>query len=155
MNLMFIGNPGSVKSTTCNAILGQVAFNSGLHTTGLTTESSQHPWEHEGVMHAITDTPGLADVNMRKEAAEEISKALKGDIIYKIFFVVTLESGRVRPADLITIDLVLDCLPDKGANIPVRSCQCHCDGDVQKAEKQVGPRDRPASIRNCLCYAAA
>ena len=119
MNLMFIGNPGSGKSTTCNAILGQVAFNSGLHTTGLTTESSQHPWEHEGVMHAITDTPGLADVNMRKEAAEEISKALKGDIIYKIFFVVTLESGRVRPADLTTIDLVLDCLPDKGANIPV------------------------------------
>jgi len=62
----------------------------------------------------FVDTPGLADVKMREEAAHEISKALRhkeGD--YKIVFIVAEESGRVRPTDGVTMKLVLDALPDK------------------------------------------
>jgi hypothetical protein len=51
---------------------------------------------------------------MRKKAAQEISKALRHrEGNYKIVFVVTEEAGRVRPADGVTMALVLDALPDK------------------------------------------
>jgi hypothetical protein len=37
------------------------------------------------------DTPGLSDIEMRKKAAEEITKALKKNGKYYLFFVVTLD----------------------------------------------------------------
>ncbi len=39
------------------------------------------------------DTPGLSDVKKRERAAIEIEKALKKRGLFKIFFVITLESG--------------------------------------------------------------
>jgi len=54
------------------------------------------------------DTPGLSDVELRKQAAEEISKALKSNGIFRIFFVCTLEAGRIRPDDQTTMSLVLE-----------------------------------------------
>merc|ERR1712113_906491 len=60
------------------------------------------------------DTPGLDDAKMREQAAQEISKALKKNGNYRIFFVITLEAGRARPADVTTMRLVMDAL----ANIP-------------------------------------
>eukprot|EP00972_Heterocapsa_arctica_P004459 662494-Heterocapsa_arctica.AAC.1 len=60
------------------------------------------------------DTPGLDDVKLREMAAKEISKALKRDGDFKVFFVITLEAGRVRPSDKVTIKLVLDAAPDIG-----------------------------------------
>lgn len=41
------------------------------------------------------DTPGLADIKLRQQAAEAITKALKQDGTYQVFFVITLEAGRV------------------------------------------------------------
>ena len=58
------------------------------------------------------DTPGLAYVKIREKAAKEITKVLKLGGIYEIFFVFTLESGRVLPEDVATIKLVLECSPD-------------------------------------------
>lgn len=54
------------------------------------------------------DTPGLQDIKMRKQAAEAISTALKQDGKYQVVFVVTVESGRIRPEDVAVIKLVLD-----------------------------------------------
>ena len=53
------------------------------------------------------DTPGLADIKMRQVAAGAITKALKQNGQYQIFFVVVLSAGRLRPEDLTTIWLVL------------------------------------------------
>ena len=58
------------------------------------------------------DTPGLADVGLRMKAAEAISKALKKNGTYQIFFVITLEAGRLRAEDMATIKLVLDSAQD-------------------------------------------
>ena len=48
---------------------------------------------HDGVIYL--DILGLTDFNLREQAAEAIAKALKQDGIYQIFFVITLEAGRV------------------------------------------------------------
>ena len=65
---------------------------------------------HNGITYL--DTPGLADIKLRKEAAKAITQGLKKDGTYQIFFVVTLEAGRLRPADLATIKLVLENAED-------------------------------------------
>jgi hypothetical protein len=56
------------------------------------------------------DTPGLADVSMREQAAREIESALKKDGNYSIFFMITLEAGRVKPEDVTTINTVMDAV---------------------------------------------
>ena len=58
------------------------------------------------------DTPGLADIKMRAAAAAAITKALRQDGCFQIFFVVTLSSGRLRLEDIATIWLVLKNAPD-------------------------------------------
>eukprot|EP01132_Coremiostelium_polycephalum_P001033 gene1033-1311_t len=58
------------------------------------------------------DTPGLYDVNvaMREQAAKEIEKALKHNNNYKIVFVATLESGRIKPVDLVMVNTICDAI---------------------------------------------
>ena len=58
------------------------------------------------------DTPGLSDLELRQKAAKEITRALKQDGTYQVFFVITLEAGRLRPDDLTTIKLVLESAAD-------------------------------------------
>lgn len=48
---------------------------------------------------------------MRQKAADAITEALKQNGYYKIFFVVGLQNGRVRPEDIATMKLVLDAAP--------------------------------------------
>ncbi len=54
------------------------------------------------------DTPGLDDCLTRENAAAEIRSGLQQDAYYRIFFVVTLESGRVKSQDVSTMKLVLE-----------------------------------------------
>jgi hypothetical protein len=65
---------------------------------------------HEGKLYI--DTPGLDDIEekIRIQAAREIKKALKHNNNYKIVFVATLENGRIRPSDLVTINVVCDAI---------------------------------------------
>lgn len=67
-------------------------------------------YKHQGKYYL--DTPGLSDLQLRKRAAEEIEKALKEDGKYRIFFVMTLQAGRVRPEDIATINTVMDAIQD-------------------------------------------
>ena len=48
---------------------------------------------------------------MRQKAADAITQALKQNGYYKIFFVVVLQNGRVRPEDIATMTLVLNAAP--------------------------------------------
>lgn len=99
--LMFIGNPGVGKSAIINSLVGTRVAESGLSAgTGLTKFFSAY--EHEGKQYF--DTPGLEDIKLREQAAREIETALKKDGSYRLFFVITLESLRVKPADVTTIN---------------------------------------------------
>ena len=106
---MFIGNPGAGKSTLANCVAKKNLFESGInYGQGLTF---QLDWKvHNGITYI--DTPGLADIKLRQEAAKAITEALKKDGIYQIFFVITLQSGRLRPEDMATIRTVLEGASD-------------------------------------------
>jgi len=109
-DLIFCGNPGVGKSTLLTSV-SNIQFESGFSWgEGLTSkldfkESPDLP----GVR--FCDTPGLADIEMSKRAAEAITGALTYCANHKrralIFFIVTVESGRVKPDDLFTIKQVM------------------------------------------------
>ena len=106
---LFIGNPGVGKSTLVNCLAQKILFKSGVSIgSGMTYQMERQ--EHGGIVYM--DTPGLADIKIRKAAAEAITTALKQNGMYQIFFVVTLEAGRVRPQDLVTMKLVLENAKD-------------------------------------------
>ena len=106
---LFIGNPGVGKSTLINCLAQKLLFKSGVSIgPGMTTQLQKE--KHGGIVYM--DTPGLSDVKLRKAAAEAITEALKQNGMYQIFFVVTLESGRVRSEDLTTIKIVLENAKD-------------------------------------------
>lgn len=139
---MFIGNPGVGKSVLINSLIGKEVAKSGVSAgSGLTQFFSSY--EHNG--NYYFDTPGLADTKLREQAALEIESALKKDGRYHLFFVITLESGRVRPADVTTINTIMAAIKnkDKYFNVIINK--------VTKAEKKVIAND-PKELANV--YAA-
>lgn len=106
---LFVGNPGTGKSTLLNGVIGEPLFKSGASTTGAGVTSVFDSKEIQGKLYM--DTPGLSDVMRRQEAAAAITEALKQNGFYRIFFVLTVEAGRVRPDDKTTMELILNAAP--------------------------------------------
>jgi predicted GTPase len=105
--IVFCGNPGVGKSSLCNSIFQQAIFQSGVSWCRGMTESKQEQVYQDKL---YVDTPGLSDPELREQAAIEIEKSLKHNNKYKIVFVATVESGRIRPDDLATINAVCDAI---------------------------------------------
>jgi len=128
-----IGNPGVGKSTILNNLIKAQGnadfkkFESGNSEAGagVTTVTQTQKFGK----YRFTDTPGLSDLKLREQAAKEITKALKGgdnqeDVRAKVFFVITIEAGRIRPDDITTMQLVLESAPIKenGYGIIINKC---------------------------------
>jgi hypothetical protein len=112
-----MGNPGVGKSTLLNGILGEAKFKAGINIGSGLTSALQ--WETGLYGIHFADTPGLADIKSREQAAEEITNALKTDNDdHKLVFVVTLSNGRVSPQDVATIKTTLNALSQLEGEIP-------------------------------------
>ena len=87
-----------------NSILGRAEFRAGFCVgRGMTTVLQKVL--HNNIWYA--DTPGLADIERKEQAAAEIKQILLQARRLTLIFVVTLEAGRVRPSDVITIQVIL------------------------------------------------
>jgi GTP-binding protein EngB required for normal cell division len=105
---LLIGNPGTGKSTILNGLAGKALFNSGPSFGAGKTKQLQKETVGNNV---FMDTPGLADISLREQAAKAITAALKEGGAFKIIFVMTLEAGRVQAADRSTMQVVLQSAP--------------------------------------------
>ncbi|ETM00463.1 hypothetical protein L917_02817, partial [Phytophthora nicotianae] len=106
-NYLFLGNPGTGKSTLINCLIGHQEFESGLSYGSGMTHFFQKFSDHDKV---YMDTPGLADREIKQQAATAITQALRQSGRYKLFFMVRLENGRVVSDDLATIETVMDSM---------------------------------------------
>ena len=111
MYTIFVGNPGTGKSTLLNGLAQKVLFKNGMSFGEGMTQTLQMAEIADGKF--LGDTPGLFDVSLRKQAAEAIKAAMSKNGLYRLIFVVTLEGGRVRPDDATTIKLVLQSISVK------------------------------------------
>jgi len=105
--IIFCGNPGAGKSALLNSVLQRQEFASGISIgRGMTREKKGYIHENKKYI----DTPGLSDIEGREQVAKEIEQALKENKPYKIFFVVTLEGGRMKVDDLVTINKICEAI---------------------------------------------
>jgi len=109
--VLFVGNPGTGKSTLLNALLGTVLFRSGVSDVKLGAGITNYvKWvHHRGVMYG--DTPGLNDQTNKVQAAQQIAEGLKAGGVYRLEFVITL-GERYRPLapDMATMKITLDAI---------------------------------------------
>lgn len=111
LRVIFFGNPGSGKSTLLNSLAGKKVFENGFSfLSGLTKLFETYYSEADNIV--FCDTPGLADVKTRTEAANQIENGLKQEksANYKLFFIIQLRNGRIIHEDLATMFTVLKAI---------------------------------------------
>jgi len=105
MKNLFIGNPGTGKSSLMNCYNKKLLFKSGISQNGNGVTFTLDIQECAG--QKWMDTPGLADIKLRKAAAAAIDKALQEGGEFRLTFVMTHESGRIKTDDITTMTMVM------------------------------------------------
>jgi len=120
-DIIFCGNPGVGKSSIATSISG-IQFQSGVSFgSGLTVKLE---WNESPALPNIrfADTPGLADMELKEQAAQSITEALAQGAASgrktKIIFVMTTEGGRLRPEDMYTIKVVMNSIELANGAVP-------------------------------------
>lgn len=118
----FVGNPGAGKSTLANAVAQEPLFKSGLSFGGGLTNGLDVQWMGNTV---LVDTPGLDDPELRQQACEAITTALRAGGQFKVIFVCLNDNARVRTSDIATMQAVLDaCGEIKAGEFGILINQC-------------------------------
>ena len=105
---IFLGNPGCGKSTLLNCIAGHARFGAGSGTDGTGRTKEQSALETED--YILVDTPGLTDIELADEAANQVTQALKMYSMLKLVFVCAVENNSVRTDDINTFQRVLSSI---------------------------------------------
>lgn len=107
MHLIVIGNPGVGKSSILNALISSNIFTSGISLgRGLTEYHKTVEYNHD----LYTDTVGLYDEKLMHHALQDLEKLFSNGGDYTICFIITLESGRIKPRDIEMINMVSQTL---------------------------------------------
>jgi len=134
LKLIAVGNPGAGKSSFGNCLLGKPVFHAAHSDTGagVTTKMQQGSSDK----HRYVDVPGLADPDpdLRKEAAQVVTDALKEDIDTKLLFFVRTFQGRILSEDKVLITRVAEAI---GNNLQENKYGVIVNQFQQKAYKAV------------------
>jgi GTP-binding protein EngB required for normal cell division len=110
------GASGVGKSTVINSLLKKNAALTGISSDGLTKTSQAYSFA-SGCQ--FLDTPSLSNIMNCSKDAQEIEQALKMDGHYRIFFILTLEAGRLRAQDIDNILLIMELIKNEDKNFNV------------------------------------
>jgi len=88
-----------------NCYAEAILFKSGVALfTGLTFQMDEKRYRGRRFL----DTPGLNDTLKREQAAKSITKAMRQEGLYRLFFLMLLHNGRLLPEDVTTMSKVLE-----------------------------------------------
>jgi len=104
VQVVLSGNPGVGKSAVLNSILGREHFVSDISHDGAWGPGDT------GFSYILVDTPGkvISEVARQGDNMKMLIKAISGRINTKVLFIVTEDAGRVKPADVLLFQLILD-----------------------------------------------
>ena len=108
IHVVVSGNPGVGKSTILNSILGRYHFTAGVSGdgAGVTSQVTKVRYDYDGIY--LVDTPGVSEVARSSDNMKTLINAISAQVKAKVMFIMTVDTGRIKPADVLLFQLILD-----------------------------------------------